>query len=258
MKKETNKIVISNIDPTNTMLINGMADLYANVFAGPPWNEVTKCVKSNTFYGSDTQAGKPCPDCQAPLMEAYPKDETTSYILRELGKTNPIGLLAFVNNELAGFSWGYQTNVQGLVESKWKTPKMRQTVEDLLSEYGVKDQLFYGSETGVDPQFQGKGIGKQLVRNRLIQVNNSESKFMIVRTNINSSMYGICQNMGQFTQIMGPVAETGWFNKKYKPSYRYINTIDSENTDRVLFLYDKAEYKRRTERRDYTFGDGMH
>lgn len=239
MKKEQDKIVISNIDPTNSMLISRVADLYADVFAGPPWNEATKCLTSGSFYGPDTQAGAPCPDCKAPLSEAYPKDETTEYILGELGKTNPIGLLAFVNSELAGFSWGYQTTPNELAESKWKTPKMQGVVKDLLAKYNVKDSLFYGSETGVDPQFRGKGLGKQLVKDRLKQVDQSGAEFMVVRTNFNSPMYGICNEMGWFTQILGPVSRTGWFTNKYKPAYEYVNALDSENVDRVLFLYDR-------------------
>lgn len=246
--KSKDTLQIKSIDTNNANQIGQLAGLYANVFAGPPWNEVTKCATSGSFYGTDTQTGSPCPDCQTPLLEAYPKEETIRYILGELGKSNPIGLLAYVNTELAGFSWGYQTGSKNLVESKWKTSKMQQVVKDLLASYGVTDQVFYGSETGVDPEFQGKGIGKQLVRTRLEQVNQSGAKLMVVRTNFNSPMYGICTEMNQFRQILGPVARTGWFNNKYKPAYEYVNAIDSENVDRVLFLYDKVEYQnRRTE-----------
>lgn len=243
--KSKDVLEIKNINPQDGVQVGQLAELYANVFAGPPWNEVTKCVTSGSFYGADTQAGAPCPDCSTPLSEAYPKDETIAYILQELGKSNPIGLLAYVNNELAGFSWGYQTTPQDLANAKWKTPKMQQTIKDLLATYGVKGTVFYGSETGMDIQFRGKGIGKKLVRTRLDQVNQSTAKFMVVRTNVDSPMYGICKEMGEFLQVLGPVAQTGWFDKKYKPTFRYVNALDTENVDRVLFVYDKVRYQSR-------------
>ncbi len=243
-------IQIDNIDRQNASQLSGLATLYADVFAGPPWNEVTKCASTGDFYGQDTSAGGPCPDCQTPLLEAYPKDETIKYILGELGKSNPIGLLATINTELAGFSWGYQTQVKDLAKSKWKTSQMQDAVQALLSSYGVDDSVFYGSETGVDPQFQGKGLGKQLVSERLKQVKDSDVKFMLVRTNFNSPMYGICQRLEEFGQILGPKAKKGLFSREYRPSYRYVNGLDSENSDRVLFLYDKGKFQQRKEAMD--------
>jgi len=242
MKKESNKLVISNLDSTNSMLIYGVSDLYAKVFAGPPWNETTKCSTSGSYYGPESQAGLPCPDCSIPLSEAYPQAETASYILSELGKANPIGLLAFINNELAGFSWGYQTTPDKLVESKWKTPKMKLKVKNLLAEYGVTDQLFFGSETGVDPKFRGKNVGKELVESRLRRILRTGENYVLVRTNIDSPMYGICKYTAGFEQILGPVADKPLFSKKWGKKYKYVNAIDEENVDRVLFLYnDRAK-----------------
>ena len=240
---------INQIDPGNSGQIGQLADLYADVFAGPPWNEVTKCASTGSFYGSDTTVGSPCPDCQTPLLEAYPREETIRYILGELGKSNPIGLLAFVNNELAGFSWGYQTDVNSLAMSKWKTPKMQEAVKSLLVDYGVTDKLFYGSETGVDPKFQGKGLGKKLVTARLNRIISSNERYALVRTNVNSPMYGIINGswikggMDGFTQILGPVADTKFWTGEWQQKNTYINMLDSENPERVLFLFDKKRYE---------------
>lgn len=240
--KSKDVIEIKNINPSNIGQIDQVAGLYADVFAGPPWNEATKCVTTGSFYGPDTQAGAPCPDCSTPLAEAYPRDETTEYILDEMGKANPIGLLAFVNSELAGFSWGYQTTPDKLAESKWKTPKMQKTVKDLLAKYGVSDKFFYGSETGIDPQFRGKGLGKQLVESRLWRILSTGENYVLIRTNIDSPMYGICKYTKGFEQILGPVADRPLFSKKWQKKYKYINAIDEENVDRALFLYnDRAK-----------------
>lgn len=255
--KSIDIIEIKSINRNDLNQIAEVAGLYANVFAGPPWYEATKCLTSGSFYGADTTAGAPCPDCSNPLSEAYPKDETTQYILGELGKTNPIGLLAFVNSELAGFSWGYRTTPKELVESsKWKTPDMKQKVYDLLADYGVSGSLFFGSETGVDPKFRDKGLGKKLVRARFDEILRSGEKYALVRTNVNSPMYGIIEGSSMskgldgFFQILGPISNkkfwTGnWELKKKTGKQVYANDmVDTENPDRVLFLFKRSLYDR--------------
>lgn len=257
--KSKDILQIKSIDKANIDQIRQLAGLYADVFAGPPWNEVTKCATSSKFYGKDTQAGTPCPDCQNPLLEAYPKDETVGYILGELGKSNPIGLLAYVNSELAGFSWGYETNLENVAQSKWKTPQMQQSVQKLLESYGVKDKLFYGSETGLSPAFQGLGIGKKLIRNRLDKIVRTGENYVLIRTNVNSNMYGICKEIEGFDQILGPVSSKGFLSRKWKQESKYINGQDLENPNRVLFLYDERKRASAEENRKYyTSGPGWY
>lgn len=53
-----------------------MAEVYADAFAGPPWNEYTKCPSDNAFYGRETEVGEPCPDDNVPLELAYPLNPT--------------------------------------------------------------------------------------------------------------------------------------------------------------------------------------
>lgn len=253
MKLNINEMWTDNINISNSGQIDRVAKLYADVFAGPPWNEATKCASTDSYYGLDQPVGSPCPDCQTPLLEAYPRQDTISYILKELGQINPVGLLAFVKEELAGFSWGYETTVEALVTSKWKTSEMQQAVKNILGQYGVKDPVFYGSETGVDPKYQGLGIGKTLVRRRLHQVAKTKVDSMVVRTNLNSPMYGICQSIG-FQQILGPTATRDEKTGKYSNEFQYVNKIDSENIDRVLFLYDFKAVRDREEKLDRMIG----
>ncbi len=249
-------ITIQRLDQADFGQVGQVADLYAKVFAGPPWNETTRCPTTSSFYGEETQVGSPCPDCRVPLLEAYPRDETVKYILGELGKTNPIGLLAFVNSELAGFSWGYQTRLDDLVSStKWKTPEMRSIVKDLLTSYGVKISLFYGSETGIDPKYRGKGLGKKLVNARFKKIIDSGENYALVRTNVNSPMYGIIKGgrskgLDGFFQILGPISNQNFFTgnwsiKKRRDKTVYSNNIvDRERPERVLFLFDRSLYNR--------------
>ncbi len=254
--KSKDIIEIKNINPADLSQVSQIASLYADVFAGPPWNEATKCLTSDSFYGLDTQAGSPCPDCSSPLTEAYPQFETTKYILGELGKTNPIGLLAFVNSELAGFSWGYQTTPEELAEStKWKTSEMKVKVKDLLADYGVTGQFFFGSETGVDPKYRDKGLGRKLVKARLNEILSSGEKYALVRTNVNSPMYGIIdggktKGLDGFFQILGPISNRNFWTGKWelrkeagKPVYEN-DMVDSEDPDRVLFLFKRSLYNR--------------
>lgn len=248
-------IEIKRIKSTDLGQVSQIADLYAGVFAGPPWNETTKCSTTGIFYGTETQIGSPCPDCEMPLLEAYPQDETTKYILGELGKSNPIGLLAYVNSELAGFSWGYQTSPDDLVNTKWKSQVMQNIVKDLLTQYGVTKSLFYGSETGIDPKYRGKGLGKKLVNTRFSEIIRSGEKYALVRTNVNSPMYGIInggisKGIDGFFQILGPISNQkfwtrNWEIKKREGKTIYANNIvDNEKPERVLFLFDRSIYDR--------------
>lgn len=236
--KNKDIVQIKRIDTLDNSQLNQLAGLYARVFAGPPWNEITKCATSKTFFGPETTVGNPCPDCGSALQEAYPTQETVEYIVQELSKPNPLGFLAYVQGELAGFSWGYETTVQEIAKSKWNTPRMQQTIQETLTELGVIKPLFYGSETGVDPQFRGQGIGKKLFETRLAFAKKNQN-FVLTRTNVNSPMYGISKQTAWVKQIFGPTASKPLFSKSWKNDNKYITGIDKENTERVLFLYDE-------------------
>lgn len=65
--------------------LGAMASVYADAFAGMPWNEYTQCNEEGIFFGRETNPGDRCSSCgQAELVQAYPESETREYIAKEL------------------------------------------------------------------------------------------------------------------------------------------------------------------------------
>ena len=81
-KINSNGVEITRVDPKgDSRMLRNLAEIYAEVFAGPPWNEFTICPSSGEFFGKETKVGQKCPDCSSKLLPAYPLDETEKYIL---------------------------------------------------------------------------------------------------------------------------------------------------------------------------------
>jgi len=54
--------------PSDDELTN-IAEVYANAFAGEPWNEFTWCKAEEKFYGPETEIGDKC-NCGTGLVAA--------------------------------------------------------------------------------------------------------------------------------------------------------------------------------------------
>lgn len=202
-----------------------LAATYAQVFAGDPWHEVSRC--SDGF--SAEPVGSLCESCSQPRIEAYPLDEQMTIIRDELSRPNAA---CFViederNDAMVGFSWSFcYENADEFLMQKYEGEtseyeKLRSDVRRILGRYGIGAQPFYYlSETGIldDPRYRGRGISKELVRRR-VEVAKEQGLDIVQRTSIKSPMYRTMTGAG-FTQIMG----------------KNIGEIDSINPDRVLFL----------------------
>src|SRR3972149_7763438 len=85
------------IKGTETELLGSVAmavaAIYAQVFAGEPWNEVSKCPSCGKF--SAAKVGESCTNSEClekpQLVEAYPLPETAAYVRSEVEK--PGGIL---------------------------------------------------------------------------------------------------------------------------------------------------------------------
>lgn len=207
-----------------------LARLYGAVFAPPPWNEAVRCRQCLTFQGQSVQVGTPCP-CGGDYEVAYPIDETMRYIDKE-GSREGFRLAAVGKSEFArGFAWSYITTPTQLVADKWKSPECQQQILAVLQRYDIdRDQkIRYMSECGLDPDVRGSGLAYRLTR----VVAGPE--ISICRTNCKSPVVAINEKLG-FIQVMGPEMLIDRISRTITPTGKVINSLDSENPDRVLFV----------------------
>lgn len=200
-----------------------LADLYALVFADAPWNEFTRSLECNSFFGRETSVGDVCPNCGDNLVEAYPQKETSSYINKELLKPNSILSLVKNDGEIIAFAWGFSIqNPELLASQKYQTVDMKRSIVGTLEANSVSGSFFYFSECGVSPNERGKGLSNQLSAAMINQA-ATLGQPLVMRTNFQSPMVKVAARFGM-RQIMGPTP-TG-----------VVNFLDIENTDRVMFV----------------------
>lgn len=234
---QTNQIRLEQIDPRgNLPLLTTLARVYGEVFAGPPWNEYTKCaVGCKEFFGLDTKPGDFCPKCNNTLELAYPLKDTISYIEEEMGKPNPVMFLGKDNNEIIGFTWGYSYLPKEFAEEKYRTGQMRETIVYVLKKEGIEERFFYCSETGIIESYRGRGLSNQFYKKRLEFAKKLELP-VIARTNCNSPMVAVAESFN-LRQIMGPKMIVDRLNKKIIPTGIMVNNCqDAEIEERVLFM----------------------
>ena len=212
--------------------------LYAQVFAGPPWNEYTICKKGR-FFGLDTEPEQVCGcGCRSRLTLAYPEDKTVGYITKEMNKRDARGVVIREDSEIIGFAWGYRCSPGELTREKYRTRQMRQAINKLLK-YEV--WLFYYSECGVRNDKRGRGLSNELAES-LESAAAIINWPMVMRTNYQSPMVAVAEYLGM-EQIMGPSVEVDRRNRIIRTTGDYVNGIkDTENEDRVLFVLDKYTY----------------
>lgn len=201
--------------------------LYAKVFAGEPWREVSRCSLCGGFSGSNPAEFAACsnPKCSGTYsLEAYPEGETRDYIKDELSKPNAAGFQEVRESErgnrpieeVYGFAWGYESAARLLAEAKYSGEEMQQILTDLLVKAGP---FFYVSEVGVDPDLQLKGKGKGLTKRLATAGESLGFKTLVLRTNEDSPMRYISEKLGM-KPIIG--LDTG--------------IKDKENEARVIFV----------------------
>jgi hypothetical protein len=225
--------------------LEALAELYARVFAGEPWNENTICPSSNAFFGTDTQAGEMCPEtgCGAILAPAYPLEQTTDYIAGEL--TRPDAALLLLRDRgrqdaLVGFSWGFSyDSPESLASAKYKTQTMQAAIGGLLRRLNLgTNGLWYLSESGIenDPRYRGRGISREFHTRRLA-IAHQLGVDAIQRTSAFGNMYRT--SMRTMTQIMG-VETVPDVSGILKLTGIVVNDVpDTEIDGRVLFARRK-------------------
>lgn len=139
-----------NLDPKNIRQVAKTAIAYRQTFAGPPWNEVSKCTNDDKFFDLQNPPNSPCPICNNPLKEAYPIIETTRYIRNEISKPKAIAKILEDESVVVAFGWGYKENGEQFAQSKYG-----EETKDKISQIVRPDkEFFYMSEFGVIPAKQ--------------------------------------------------------------------------------------------------------
>lgn len=215
-EQKYNEFNILEIGPDDSRIEN-VAKVYAKVFAGWPWFEVSRGTGCNKFYGLEFQPKSPCPCGCGQLDEAYPLEETLEYIQKELSQPKAKGVVYALegSNKVIGFGWGYALNSQKFVEAKYNQPEIREQICTLL---GNNTVYYYLSEVGIIPEFQNRRLGTKIT-STLTQTALQYSLPVLMRTNFNSPMVRIAQKLN-----MDPV-----FGKT-------TGFVDFENPERVLFI----------------------
>lgn len=219
LKGSMKEVQIQSITPAE---YEPVAKTYAQVFAGEPWREVSRCSQCGEFSSANPGDQEQCACGGEFSIEAYPLEETAEYVGKELSKPDAIGLLVSQLSLMVesirvvnGFSWGFRMNQQDL-QKKYRTDEMRDTVAALLINAGF---FYYVSEVGVLPNLQGQGWGKRLTSSLVGQAEQIGYDQFVVRTNEDSAMRYILEKMGM-QPILG--LQTG--------------IKDAENEKRVLFV----------------------
>lgn len=214
--------------------IEAVADLYADVFAGEPWNEVTRCA-CGKFFGAETSIGEPCPCTECALMAAYPRPETVGYIKKELGRPDARGFTIKEDKDTVGFSWGFPYQSPGVFAfEKYRTQEMRDAIQATFYDSGIDGKFFYFSECGVKESARGKGYSNALSKS-LIDTAKWSGLPLVMRTNVESPMTAVAQKFGM-SQILGPIPIINREAGTIMAGSETIGSLDLENADRVLFV----------------------
>ncbi len=219
--------------------LSRLAVTYADVFAGEPWKEVSRCQHEDGF--SDQPVGSLCDIHATVRTPAYPLDETVEHIKTESEKPDAAFYLLEGDEGIAGFSWGYSyASIDEFLAAKYagESAEMistRAKVTQALASVGLHGPFYYLSETGILPQYRGRHYSDQFIQRRL-NFAHDRGLDVLQRTSRRSAMYNTAMTAG-FTQIMGKRsvrnATRGLPNTL---SDEFVHAVDDINEDRVLFV----------------------
>lgn len=215
-------------------LASEVAESYARVFAGPPWNEVARCPKCSKF---SPEMGV-CGACGGGLERAYPLISTSEYIRSLLAKPNSLMVLARdTEGKIVGWSIGYKVNLMKLLREKYPDEKSYWKVWAALNAVGASGDIYYFAEAGIETEWRGQGIIDKLYAPRL-EIAKSLNLQAIIRTNVRTPINRVAQRLG-FTQVLGPKANLDDLNS---PQGEIIRTLDPRNPERVWY-FRRNEYR---------------
>lgn len=175
--------------PWSSKIVMGIAKAYQQTFAGYPWFEGYKCpVCGDGFPLTHTE--KTCAKCstsekrQVLLVDYWPTSTIISDFKNEMTKPGAICVIAKVDKQIIGFTWGY--NVVS-------NPELDKHLDAHGLHKIVSGESFYPDEVAVAPDYQKKGIGKKLITKILSEQMNEQ---VILRTKEEGPMFNLVIKMG--------------------------------------------------------------
>ena len=124
-----------------------ICDLYCRVFAGPPW------------------------------FETWTIDQALNIFDDAIRREGFVGVQARIDDKTVGFAWGYVTPAENTPTVNFENMRQIFYKKELNP-----DKIFYCAELGVDPNYQGKGIGSILVKVRLEGIKKWGFRILAFRT----------------------------------------------------------------------------
>ena len=171
--------------PLSAAMADEVADLYARVFAGPPWYNIKRCAHCEEQYGKGDDLerfhdGDPCRRCGEPLklLDSWRGGRALEVFADAVARPGFIGRAARApDGRLVAFSWGFAVPTGDTPSVKFSM------VAGILAQVGLDvGRTSYVAEGGVDPEYQHRGIGSQLSYARLRRVRAAGFETVCFRT----------------------------------------------------------------------------
>jgi GNAT superfamily N-acetyltransferase len=165
-------------------MVRSIVLVYRKAFGGEPWNEGYVCpVCGDAFPLAEIRAL--CPSCATRgesvlLVEYWPTSKVISDFYREMKKPEALCLVAKNDaGKVVGFIWGYKIVVDEHIDDYLEAPGLSRL---------IGGEFFYLDDAAVLPEYQRKGIGKNLIAHMLRM---RPQKNILARTLDQSQMFRI-------------------------------------------------------------------
>jgi len=179
------------------------AQLYAEVFGGYPWFEVSTCADCGQFFGPESSVVNPCTNCGGSLSAAYPEERVKEQISDLLERPGAALYLVESGNKIRGFAWGFMREVSELISTKFGDEDKKEFAPAIKQALST-NTVFYINEVGLDDKLRGKGMGKMLMT-KLLDEANLLNLPVALSTRVDTVLTPICLRLG-FKQIFGQEA----------------------------------------------------
>ncbi len=179
---------IERIDPfAQTNKVLDLISVYQQAFGRHPWYEGYVCPVCKRTYGLCQE--KICTTCikqnkTVLLVEYWPFNTVVTNYYTDMSKNDSISLIALKSDDVTGFAWGFQIEINNELEALIDAKGLGRIVQG---------QFFYLAECAVLPDKQNKGMGRRIL-DRLFKIQKYDQ--VLLRTLQGSVMQHLIEKMG--------------------------------------------------------------